>query len=176
MEPSATQYQTLRDALARRVIARSKDTDAATSDLDEFINYLALQLWPSLPTDLQDVTYETRSGIPDTDTISLDALPVEFTETLVSYRLAEDVDGVVDFVRKVLGDYAEDACAPPPVWSATRTSECEICEREVPLTYHHLIPRSTHTKALKKKWHPESQLNSVAWLCRCVEPYSLFST
>ena len=42
----------------------------------------------------------------------------------------------------------------------------EICEREVPLTYHHLIPREVHDKVLKKKWHPEAMLNSVAWLCR----------
>ena len=28
-------------------------------------------------------------------------------------------------------------------------------------------PREVHAKALKKKWHPEAMLNSVAWLCRC---------
>lgn len=173
MEPTAAQYQLLRDALARRVIARSSDADAATGDLEEFTNYLALELWPTLPTVLQDATYETRESVPDASQVPLDAISAEFTETLVSYRLAEDADSVVDFVRKVLDDYAEDACAPPPVWSSTRTSECEICEREVPLTYHHLIPRSTHAKVLKKKWHPESQLNSVAWLCRCVLGFNM---
>ena len=54
------------------------------------------------------------------------------------------------------------------MWSKTRTTECEICEREVPLTYHHLIPREVHDKVRKKKWHPEAMLNSVAWLCRWV--------
>ena len=34
--------------------------------------------------------------------------------------------------------------------------------------YHHLIPRSTHHKVLKKGCHPETMPNSVAWLCRCV--------
>jgi len=36
----------------------------------------------------------------------------------------------------------------------------------VPLTYHHLIPREVHRKVLKRGWHREDMLNSVAWLCR----------
>ncbi|KAG1774565.1 hypothetical protein EV702DRAFT_1122875 [Suillus placidus] len=69
----------------------------------------------------------------------------------------------------MLHDFISQACAPPPVWTSTCTKECEICEREVRLTCHHLIPRSTHAKVLKKKgrqMHPESMINFVAWLCR----------
>ncbi len=62
------------------------------------------------------------------------------------------------------------------MWFKTRTTECEICEREVPLTYHHLIPREVHDKARKKKWHPEAMLNSVAWLCRFVRRDHLEAT
>jgi 5-methylcytosine-specific restriction endonuclease McrA len=59
------------------------------------------------------------------------------------------------------------------VWSATRAAACELCARDwVPLTYHHLVPRSTHERALKRGWHAEWELNKVAWLCaachRCV--------
>ena len=36
----------------------------------------------------------------------------------------------------------------------------------MPLTYHHLIPREVHKKVLKRGWHEEAVLNSVAWLCR----------
>jgi len=69
-------------------------------------------------------------------------------------------------LKEVLEEYVSAATAPPPVWSHTKAKECEICEREVPLTYHHLIPREVHKKALKRGWHPEWMLNSVAWLCR----------
>lgn len=84
----------------------------------------------------------------------------------MSYGIAADEDGARDILRRVLEQFAQEALAPPPAWSSTRAAECEICERDVPLTYHHLIPRATHAKALKRKWHPEALLNSVAWLCR----------
>jgi len=67
---------------------------------------------------------------------------------------------------EVVESYLEAAIAAPPVWVTTRRTECEICEREVPLTYHHLIPKAVHTKVLKRGWHKEFMLNSVAWLCR----------
>jgi len=84
-------------------------------------------------------------------------------------------------LEDVLTEYASEARAPdmstadsdlPPNgvpkggWKSTRADECEICEREVHLTYHHLIPRAVHDKVLKRGWHSEEQLNSVAWLCR----------
>ncbi|KAJ7898631.1 hypothetical protein B0H14DRAFT_174846 [Mycena olivaceomarginata] len=119
------------------------------------------------PPPFLDASYETKSRIPDDlDSIPLDSTPVSFTDTLISYGIASDVEASQTFLRKVVADYLTEAYAPPPVWSSTRTKECEICEREVPLTYHHLIPRSTHAKAAKKKWHLPSMLNSVAWLCR----------
>jgi hypothetical protein len=163
-----SQQQTLQDSVARHIIARSgaQDTADAGNDLDDFASFLSTELWPILPPSLQDATYETRQSIPSADEISLDTLSLSFVDTMISYNMCDDVDSVARFVRKVLDDYVSDACAPPPVWSSTRTSECEMCEREVPLSYHHLIPRSTHAKVLKRKWHPESQLNSVAWLCR----------
>ncbi|KAF8657095.1 hypothetical protein AX16_002282 [Volvariella volvacea WC 439] len=166
--PSTTQFFTFKDCLARRVLSRptmrSETGDA--EELDEFSSYLATESWPILPEPLKDATYENRDKVPDVEALSLDATPTAFIDTLVSYGLVGDSDDAITFLRKALVDYVSEACAPPPVWSSTRTSECEICERQVPLTYHHLIPRSTHAKVLKKGWHHESRLNSVAWLCR----------
>jgi hypothetical protein len=174
METEPPSLQTLRDAIARQVIRISKrsgaigdNTDAA-EDLDDFVSFLALELWPVLPRLLQEATYESRETVPSADDVSLDTLSTSFVDTLTSYGLCDDEDNVTRLVRFVLEDYISEACAPPPVWSSTRTAECEMCERAVPLSYHHLIPRSTHAKVLKRKWHPESQLNSVAWLCRWV--------
>lgn len=183
------QYTTFKDCLARRVLAEpgiigqadssgdQDDTDA----LDDFTSYLSEEIWPTLPPALRSATYETRDEVPDVDDLPLEnTVPLSFVDTLTSCGLASaDSDGhevAVVFLRKVLRDYVGEACAPPPVWSKTRTTECEICEREVPLTYHHLIPREVHDKVKKKKWHPEAMLNSVAWLCRSVACLFEFST
>jgi hypothetical protein len=165
------QYQTLVDCLARRLVSRSTDQDTV-EDLAEFASYLASELWPSLPPSLQTATYETRIDAPSADEVSLEALSPSFIESLLTYSLIPvadaDADSAEVFARKVLEDYIPDVTAPPPIWKSTKTAECEMCDREVPLTYHHLIPRSTHAKVLKKGWHHESMLNSVAWLCRYV--------
>lgn len=39
------------------------------------------------------------------------------------------------------------------------------------MTYHHLIPKSTHERVLKRGWHTEDKLNSVAWLCRACHSF-----
>ena len=174
----ASQYDIFKHCLARTLLARldvnardhstTHDYTEQESDLDDFSSYLASESWPSLPRSLQVATYESRDAVPDPDVLPLDSIPPSFSDTMIAYGITSDADESITFVRRVLRDFVQEACAPPPVWSYTRTTECEICEREVPLTYHHLIPRSTQAKALKRKWHPESMLNSVAWLCRSV--------
>ncbi|KAF5378182.1 hypothetical protein D9615_007554 [Tricholomella constricta] len=169
MENTSSQFSLFKDCIAKRILSHpvTQRQTQDSSELDEFSSYLASESWPTLTEPIRTASYETRGSLPsDVDSIPLDSTSVSFTETLISYGFASDTDEAVKFLRKALADYLEDACAAPPVWSWTRTTECEICEREVPLTYHHLIPRSTHAKVLKKKWHPESMLNSVAWLCR----------
>ncbi|CDO72576.1 hypothetical protein BN946_scf184983.g59 [Trametes cinnabarina] len=172
-EPDASsRYPTFQDALARRILAHpgigdhQSDSQEDADALDDFASYLARELWSFLPPVLREAPYEDRASVPDVEDLSLENIPTSFTDSLISYGLVEDEESAVVFLRRVLRDYVADACAPPPVWSKTRTKECEICEREVPLTYHHLIPREVHDKVRKKKWHPESMLNSVAWLCR----------
>ena len=180
-QSSSPQFSTFKDCLARRLLSTSnlsKDGSEGSDDpLDEFTSYLASEVWPSLPTPLHSASFESLTSndalkemmASDAFSIPLDAIPIptSFFDTLTSYSLFGDAEDCTRFLRKVLSDYLTEATAPPPVWKQTRTEECEICERNwVRLTYHHLIPRSVHAKVLKKKWHPESMLNSVAWLCR----------
>ena len=184
---SSSKFSTFKDCLARRLLSTSNlltdGSEGSDDPLDDFTSYLASEVWPSLPISLHDASYESLSSdnvlkgmASDPSSIPLDAIPIptSFFDTLTSYSLFGDADDCTRFLRKVLSDYLTEATAPPPVWKQTRTKECEICERSwVRLTYHHLIPRSVHAKVLKKKWHPESMLNSVAWLCRwvdCVNP------
>lgn len=177
MTEDTAQYAVFNQCLARRFLSQPGILDCSpmdnSSSLDDFTSYLASEAWPTLPPSIRSASYDHRAEAPDLDTLSLETIPTAFVDTLVSCGIADDADDVMAFLRKVLGDYMEDVTAPPPVWSKTRTSECEICEREVPVTYHHLIPREVHTKALKKKWHTEGMLNSVAWLCRCASLASL---
>ncbi|KZT10838.1 uncharacterized protein LAESUDRAFT_788844 [Laetiporus sulphureus 93-53] len=168
METSSN-FSTFRDCLVSRVIAQPGVLDSPSDNpdsLDDFTSYLATETWPGLPVSLRSASYESRSDLPDVDTLPLESIPLSFFDTLVSCGITEDADAAMSLLRKVLLEYVAETCAPPPVWSKTRTSECQICEREVPLTYHHLIPRQVHAKALKKQWHREAMLDSVAWLCR----------
>jgi len=170
-DADSAQFAMFKDSLARRIITKtSMSGDVAdTAELEDFTQYLAAEAWPVLPVGLQTLSSfdsNKEDSLALADATSLDSTSTAFIDTLSSCGLCDDSDGALAFLRKVIEDYISEACAPPPVWTKTRTTECEICEREVPLTYHHLIPRETHVKVLKKKWHPEAMLNSVAWLCR----------
>eukprot|EP00668_Euglena_longa_P045532 GGOE01061201.1.p1 GENE.GGOE01061201.1~~GGOE01061201.1.p1 ORF type:complete len:202 (+),score=82.89 GGOE01061201.1:24-608(+) len=43
---------------------------------------------------------------------------------------------------------------------------CAMCERPMPLTFHHLIPKSTHADMLKRSLFPKSELSRGTWICR----------
>ncbi|KAF4588059.1 hypothetical protein EYR38_010020 [Pleurotus pulmonarius] len=161
------QFGIFKDCLARRILSRPDYTsESSDGDLDDFVTFLAAESWSTLPQSIRELTYETKDSIPEIDALALGSTPISFTDTLTAYGLSEDTESALLFLKRTIEAYVSDASAPPPVWSSTRTTECEICERQVPLTYHHLIPRSTHAKVLKRKWHPQSMLNSVAWICR----------
>lgn len=93
-------------------------------------------------------------------------------ESLEAYGLLDSQADLPRFLVPVLQEYVNAATAAPPVWSTTRASACEICDRDwIPLTYHHLIPKQIHAKASKRGWHEEWRLNSVAWLCRACHSF-----
>eukprot|EP00189_Rhodosorus_marinus_P006182 CAMPEP_0113954662 /NCGR_PEP_ID=MMETSP0011_2-20120614/729_1 /TAXON_ID=101924 /ORGANISM="Rhodosorus marinus" /LENGTH=188 /DNA_ID=CAMNT_0000963919 /DNA_START=3 /DNA_END=566 /DNA_ORIENTATION=- /assembly_acc=CAM_ASM_000156 len=43
--------------------------------------------------------------------------------------------------------------------------ECQLCEREIPLTRHHVFPRAVH-KDLKRKGYTIQQLSTTVSICR----------
>ncbi|KAJ6187082.1 hypothetical protein N7519_001990 [Penicillium mononematosum] len=117
---------------------------------------------------------------PDTDTplprATLETLfspiPVSVTDSLLVYGIIPDTADLVDFLAPVLTEYISSVTTGPPAWASTRADACEICERDwIPLSYHHLIPRGVHAKVIKKGWHDEWMLNSVAWLCRACHSF-----
>lgn len=159
--------------------SKAKEEELA-AELDEFIQYLSQEIFDVLPQNIKTRDISGQELATEHDLAKdLDAIspPPSFCETVVTYSVASDDDQAEDMFRSILSSFSEElvsiaedarrASLPPASgWKSTRTDACEICTREVPLTYHHLIPRSTHDKVLKRKWHPEEMLNVVAWLCR----------
>jgi hypothetical protein len=48
-----------------------------------------------------------------------------------------------------------------------RKDECCVCLRTLPLTWHHLIPRCTHTRMMKKHGYTKDELDHRGiWVCR----------
>ena len=174
---------------------RDEGEEDLVNDLEEFVLYLAQEVWAVLPE--QDKLFPERKPIstavedePETSEADTAAneeeetslfAPPAFTESLLSYSLVASKSTASETFDMVVTEYQQDIADAPPDedfvdtgyelpakggWWATRKEECEICGRNCPLTYHHLIPRSTHAKVLKKKWHLPERLNVVAWLCR----------
>lgn len=143
--------------------------------------YIANEVFSSLPADLQSLSYsetqkDSRLAEKYADPIDptvletiYSALPLSVSDSLEAYGLLTDPshpNSIPNLLTPILNAYISSATAPPPIWSTTRASACEICEREwINLSYHHLIPKSVHAKVLKRGWHEEWELNSVAWLC-----------
>lgn len=106
----------------------------------------------------------------------IEGLPLTVPDSLTSYNLLPSPSDLDRFLEPAFETYITSTTAIPPEHTpsllSARPDGCEICEREhLPLTYHHLIPRSVHEKALKRNWCKEWELNKVAWLCRACHSF-----
>ncbi|KAI4121324.1 MAG: hypothetical protein LQ338_006435, partial [Usnochroma carphineum] len=156
----------------------------AAEELAEFIDYLAKEIFESFPSEAQSLSYSAVQNDPRLAEKYSDPLPSatleqiltsvspSVAESLQTYSLVEEQSDLPKFLTPVIQEYVNAATAAPPIWSTTRTSACEICDRDwIPLSYHHLIPKQIHSKAIKRGWHEEWRLNSVAWLCRACHSF-----
>ncbi|KAI1164170.1 hypothetical protein F5B18DRAFT_671132 [Nemania serpens] len=148
-------------------------------DLADFTDYIATETFAYLPTELKTVDYhdyiaspslQTRYILPLTGAdipTHLPTLDPGIADSLTAYGITdEERQGVHEFLAPVLTAFlaALATAAPPP--STTRADACELCGRDwINLSYHHLVPRFVHAKAVKRGWHRECDLQSVAWLC-----------
>lgn len=48
----------------------------------------------------------------------------------------------------------------------TKYGKCELCERTISLTFHHLIPKKMHRRTHFRKAHNKEALNSGINICR----------
>lgn len=147
-------------------------------DLSDFIEYLATEIFDCLPVEVQQLDYrlwrdsedlQSQFSLPVTSTsagvtTAAAALSPSILDTLTTYGLTSD--SPESFLAPILTAYLTPLTTPPPASSLTRTDACELCSRDwVPLSYHHLIPRFVHDKAVKRGWHKPEDLQNVAWLC-----------
>lgn len=153
-------------------------------ELAEFTDYVASEIFESFPIEVQSLSYSKVQNDPRlaerfSDPLPsnvleqfLTTVPPSVSESLSAYGLLSSQSDLPKFLTSILQEYVNAATAPPPIWSTTRTSACEICDRDwIPLSYHHLIPKQVHAKAIKRGWHEEWRLNSVAWLCRACHSF-----
>lgn len=163
----------------------AKDEDDSSLNnaegLAEFIDYIATEIFWCLPNELKILDYHVYSGnaqlqerytLPLTGDNVADMLPTldpSIADSLITYGITqESMQGINEFMAPVLTSLLTSIATPPPTPSSTKAQadECEICGRDwVPLTYHHLIPRFVHDKAVRRGWHRAEDLQNVAWLC-----------
>ncbi|KAI5361553.1 putative HNH nuclease [Septoria linicola] len=171
-----------------KIAPSTGDTENDAAELAEFIEYLAEEIFLSLPHELRTLSYaviQDDSFLAEKYATPLESslledlikpLPLTIADSLVTYSLIAEPSDLDRFLEGPLNSYISSSSAPPPEHTpslvASRPDGCEICQREqLPLTYHHLIPRAVHAKAVKRGWHKEWELNKVAWLCRACHSY-----
>lgn len=166
-----------------RLESLEKESDPA--ELAEFSDYIAGEVFPGLPEELRSLSHQALQA--DNELGEKWSLPLSLSvfeeladmvdpsvaDSLVAYGLVEPPKSdVQSFLSPVVTAFVNSVNVPPPKWISTRATACEICDRDwVPMTYHHLIPREIHAKVLKRGWHEEHMLNSVAWLCRACHTF-----
>ena len=143
-------------------------------------------MFTSFPPDFQSLSYASLRNKPPlaeiyhdpltstTITALLTSIPLSVMDSLEAYDLIPDASSLALFLTPVFNSYVTITTSPPPPLDPLKkkASRCEICGRDwVPLTYHHLIPRQMHKKAVKRGWHEEWRLQSVAWLCRACHSF-----
>ncbi|MCJ1395761.1 hypothetical protein MMC18_008647 [Xylographa bjoerkii] len=167
--------------------ASSSHGDGGTGDaeeLAEFIEFLASEVFDILPPALKELSYATFRNDPQLAkkyALSVSSknvedfipnLPPSVTDSIEAYDLLSKSDDLPNLVSSVMIEYIATTTAAPSIWPGAPASVCEICDRGwIPLTYHHLIPKQIHEKALKRHWHDEWRLNSGAWLCRACHSF-----
>jgi hypothetical protein len=177
IQPASTRLEVAKEGMA------NKDSLQNDDDLAEFTDYIATLTFTSLPPELRTADYHTYTTSPEIQAHYASRVPLtgsdiptllplldpDISASLSAYGITDEAkQGISEFLAGILTSYLTLLSTPPPAPSATKADVdgCEICDRDwINLTYHHLIPRFVHAKAVKRGWHRECDLQNVAWLC-----------
>lgn len=157
-----------------------------TLDWHTWSTSLSLQSAYSLPLTAQDVSPLVTTldpSISDSRTAPPLSATLPLTHPVLAYGITTSTETaplpstssalvltLPDLLAPILTAYLTTLTTAPPPPSSTKVqaqaSGCEICGRDwISLSYHHLIPRFVHAKAVKRGWHRPDELQNVAWLC-----------
>ncbi|KAI1188586.1 YisB protein [Nemania serpens] len=156
-----------------------ENTIRGDDDLADFTEYIAAETFAYLPAELKTIDYHDYTASPSLQKryilpltgadipTHLPTLDPVISDSLTAYGITdEEKQGVHEFLAPVVTAFLAALSTAPPPPSATRADACELCGRDwINLSYHHLIPRFVHAKAVKRGWHRACDLQSVAWLC-----------
>ncbi|KAI3337984.1 hypothetical protein F4824DRAFT_460806 [Ustulina deusta] len=155
------------------------ENSISSDDLADFTDYIATETFACLPPELKTIDYhdyiaspalQAQYALPLTGadiSMRLPNLEPGIADSLTAYGIThEQKQGIDEFLAPVLTAFLTSLSTAPPPPSTTRADACEICGRDwINLSYHHLIPRFVHAKAVRRGWHRECDLQNVAWLC-----------
>ena len=150
--------------------APAPEAEAEAEDLAEFAEYIASETFECLPTELQSLTHTTWLSMRDGFELPLTAPGAEALLQGLDPAVDESLQiyagrSAAEFLAPVLSSYLA-AFAQAPAGRGSAEEGCEICGRTwVALSFHHLIPREVHDKAVKRGWHRREDLEKGAWLC-----------
>src|SRR5690606_17460625 len=94
-------------------------------------------------------------------------IPPDLLETLTTYSLFSSLTSAKSFLSSILTQYRRSTGPTTDEFKPTSITACELCHRShLPLTAHHLVPRSAAAKAVKRGWRTEEETRNLAWICR----------
>lgn len=115
--------------------------------------------------DTTTTTIATASSSSDLQELTVLTEQLQVGELLSEhYQQVEPAD-VAAFSSKLLQELARLVEAAAAAQQADVEGLCQLCEREMPLTKHHLIPRDVH-KDFKKRGFGFAELQAGAMVCR----------
>jgi hypothetical protein len=149
----------LSDILLSRIPRDEEDeADSEAEHCEEVLNFLSQEI------------YDNRNDV----LTSSKNLSETIGEYLLSYECCSD-DKDVLFVCEMILEDLEDFLAnngenedDDEGYNSDKDygdGDCVLCERQMPLTFHHLIPRTTHKKMMRRGYE-KKDLNHGIMVCR----------
>ena len=143
-----------------------KKTEESTKEqiqLDEVIIFKIVEkIIPEMSDDLEQLSFfstEIYRNLEECLT-SKDNLNSIIGEHLINNGFSENLDKSLDVCEEIF-----ELLNNPPAEDLKELEEefedgnCVLCSRDMPLTFHHLIPRATHKKMVKKGFD-KTELNN----------------
>ncbi|KAN0062640.1 hypothetical protein ACQY0O_004830 [Thecaphora frezii] len=133
-------------------------------------------LGPAVALDLEDSSATYDGTLSSLEGHAVEAAIAEAATEMLGQEkvnaaliLSEALDGYRDRLvwQGNEGGRAEDWHSYERVGKKGELGECQLCERSMLLTAHHLIPRERHEMLLKRNVFTKHEMKTrIAWLCR----------